>query len=90
MARRPQWILALDADEILEDRTVAERDRMLFNSPCYWWGFRLYDIGGWARPADRVAKHHRYLAQDPDGRYGWLAQYRSILDPDPYLVAWEE
>lgn len=45
---------------------------------------------GWSRPADRQAKYERYMANDPEGRFGSLAQYQSILDPTPNLVPWEE
>lgn len=45
---------------------------------------------GWAKLEDRMAKHARYKALDPDGRYGWQAQYDSILDPEPHLMAWIE
>jgi hypothetical protein len=45
---------------------------------------------GWSRPADRQAKYERYMVNDPDGRWGSLAQYKSILDERPNLIAWEE
>ncbi|HLO03266.1 MAG TPA: glycosyltransferase [Symbiobacteriaceae bacterium] len=45
---------------------------------------------GWSRPADRQAKYERYMANDPEGRWGSLAQYESILDPAPTLIPWEE
>lgn len=45
---------------------------------------------GWSRPADRQAKYERYMVNDPEGRWGSLAQYQSILDPEPNLVPWEE
>lgn len=46
---------------------------------------------GWARAEDRAAKVARYRALDPDGTQGGvLAQYASILDPDPNLEPWEE
>jgi hypothetical protein len=45
---------------------------------------------GWARAADRHRKYERYRQLDPDGRHGSLAQYASILDPQPNLVRWEE
>ncbi|OGQ79018.1 MAG: hypothetical protein A2289_22415 [Deltaproteobacteria bacterium RIFOXYA12_FULL_58_15] len=45
---------------------------------------------GWAREADRVAKYQRYMETDPEGRYGDLAQYRSILDLTPRCIPWEE
>lgn len=45
---------------------------------------------GWSRQADRQAKYERYMANDPEGRWGSLAQYKSILDPAPNLIPWEE
>jgi hypothetical protein len=45
---------------------------------------------GWSRAADRQAKYKRYLANDPEGRWGSLAQYESILDRAPNLILWEE
>jgi len=45
---------------------------------------------GWAREEDRIAKYNLYLKLDPNGTYGSLAQYMSILDPTPNLVKWEE
>lgn len=44
---------------------------------------------GWARPEDRERKFRRYMSLDPDGKHGSLAQYRSIMDPEPNLVEWE-
>ncbi|MGE5405052.1 MAG: glycosyltransferase, partial [Candidatus Saccharibacteria bacterium] len=45
---------------------------------------------GWAQPADREAKYKRYMESDPEGKYGIMEQYQSILDPEPNLVKWEE
>ncbi|HIE13203.1 MAG TPA: glycosyl transferase [Desulfotomaculum sp.] len=45
---------------------------------------------GWMRPADRLAKYYRYKELDPQGRYGVMEQYLSILDPKPNLVAWSD
>ena len=45
---------------------------------------------GWLRPQDRLAKYYRYKQLDPNGTYGNLEQYRSILDPNPNLVVWEK
>jgi glycosyltransferase involved in cell wall biosynthesis len=40
---------------------------------------------GWAREADREAKYKRYMEADPEGTSGSMAQYESILDPNPTL-----
>lgn len=45
---------------------------------------------GWANVEDRAAKYYRYMQLDPGGKYGWQAQYDSILDPNPNLVEWIE
>lgn len=45
---------------------------------------------GWATPEDRRAKLERYRRLDPEGAFGWKAQYDSILDPSPHLVDWLE
>ncbi|MBO7749054.1 glycosyltransferase family 2 protein [Paenibacillus sp. MWE-103] len=46
---------------------------------------------GWAGDeAARRAKYERYMRLDPEGKWGSLAQYASILDPNPRLVRWRE
>jgi len=45
---------------------------------------------GWANEADRIAKYYRYMQLDPGAKYGWQAQYDSILDPAPHLTEWIE
>lgn len=46
---------------------------------------------GWAGgEAERKAKFDRYMAIDPEGKWGNLAHYASILDPRPNLVRWQE
>nr|WP_207643909.1 glycosyltransferase [Desulfosporosinus acidiphilus] len=45
---------------------------------------------GWIRPQDRLAKYYRYKELDPEGTYGKLEQYQSILDPAPNLIPWEK
>lgn len=52
-------------------------------------GMRLKHYG-WAKKEDQLAKYNRYMQLDPDGRYGWQAQYDSILDPNPHLIEWKE
>lgn len=44
---------------------------------------------GWAREADRQAKYKRYIAADPEGKSGSMAQYGSILDLNPNLRRFE-
>ncbi len=45
---------------------------------------------GWATTEDRQIKYTRYKEADPDGKYGILKQYESILDPKPNLIKWRE
>jgi len=45
---------------------------------------------GWAKEEDRIAKCNRYLELDPNGIYGSMEQYMSILDPNPNLKRWIE
>ncbi|WP_260858672.1 glycosyltransferase [Fictibacillus phosphorivorans] len=44
---------------------------------------------GWAGSMDeRRKKYERYKQIDPEGKWGSLVQYESILDPNPNLVEW--
>lgn len=147
----PDWILNLDADEILEDRAAGEIRRLIDNPHFDFYMFRLYDFWddnhyredeywkahmysreflvkyipgynytwaeipqhcgrfpnnikhlmgltsairvkhfGWAREKDRIKKYKRYMELDPEGKYGIMEQYKSILDANPSLVEWEE
>ncbi len=45
---------------------------------------------GWATEADRQKKYTRYLQYDPNGKYGDLQKYHSILDPNPHVVPWND
>ncbi|WP_338553490.1 glycosyltransferase [Paenibacillus sp. KS-LC4] len=46
---------------------------------------------GWAGSAEqRLQKYERYMQLDPEGKWGSLAHYASILDPNPRLVRWAE
>lgn len=45
---------------------------------------------GWSKEVDRVQKYHRYLINDPDGLYGNMKQYLSILDKKPNLMPYSE
>lgn len=40
---------------------------------------------GWARPEDRQEKYERYMKSDPNGVYGCMEQYKSIMDVNPVL-----
>lgn len=145
----PDWILNLDADEILDEKSCAQIRSYASQKRNQYIGFRLFDmwdeqhyreddiwsahkrhkgfmfrytpffdymwkdalqhcgrfpknlsyfdllacdIGvrhmGWSREADRIEKYNRYRRLDPDGKYGSVAQYQSILDPKPTLRPW--
>jgi GT2 family glycosyltransferase len=45
---------------------------------------------GWARESDRLNKYNRYMLLDPNGKYGSIRQYVSILDRNPKLTMWNE
>ncbi|RYD03050.1 hypothetical protein N752_21810 [Desulforamulus aquiferis] len=45
---------------------------------------------GWMKQEDRQEKYNRYMTLDPEGRYGILEQYSSILDENPNLLPWLE
>ncbi|WP_256702151.1 glycosyltransferase [Paenibacillus sp. P32E] len=46
---------------------------------------------GWALPPEALRqKYERYMELDPEGKWGSLEQYRSILDDNPNLVEWQE
>lgn len=46
---------------------------------------------GWAGDWEqKLRKYHRYKTLDPEGRWGSLAQYESILDLNPVLTPWKE
>lgn len=147
----PDWIIFLDADEILEDNFKNEVKDMINNRDVDGYLFRLYDFWdnenyrddmlwcahntyrlfliryqenfiykfkntaqhcgrmpyncinlpyaisnirvkhyGWARESDRIAKYNRYMELDPNGEFGNIDQYKSILDANPNLVNWTE
>ncbi|WP_406543585.1 glycosyltransferase family 2 protein [Clostridium ljungdahlii] len=44
---------------------------------------------GWSTKELRQSKYIRYLKADPEGKYGILEQYKSILDENPRLIKWE-
>ncbi|NLI91929.1 MAG: glycosyltransferase [Peptococcaceae bacterium] len=146
----PDWILALDADEVFED-SIIQYIRQLIDQPAFdYYTFRLYDMWdedhyredtfwqahkyfrifltryqpdfhyawyetpqhcgrlpynifalegcqcyirlkhlGWSTPELREEKYKRYLELDPEGKYGNINQYQTILSPDPILKKWE-
>ena len=44
---------------------------------------------GWSTIELRQSKYIRYLEADPEGKYGNLQQYQSIMDERPRLIKWE-
>ncbi len=153
VSTEPDWLLAVDADEIYEDKAQTAMTEYINQDQFDWVGFRFYDFWGsfthyredehwnihrrhtmtlvrylpgyhyfyprmdhhlprlplsysalpghlselrvkhygWAgTEEERYQKYLRYLAIDPDGRWGNVAQYQSILDRNPNLVEWKE
>lgn len=45
---------------------------------------------GWADEESRKQKYERYMRLDPDGKYGHMEQYESILDKNPNLKPFAE
>lgn len=77
---RPDWILAIDADEVFESR-FKETVRSMINQPSIdWWGFRFYHFWNstthyrvdklWA-PQEFGPRLFRHI---PDGQYVWNSQ----------------
>ncbi len=151
VATNPDWLLILDADEILEPRATSIIPELIRRTDYAVFAFSLYDFWntthyrddewwcahksprpflvrytpdfrycwketaqhcgrmpqnvvelpsaavdlrvkhmGWASPSERARKHARYQSLDPEGRFGVKAQYDSILDSNPSLVAWQD
>lgn len=44
---------------------------------------------GWSTPELRKLKYERYMKADPEGKYGLMGQYESILDKNPTLIKME-
>lgn len=44
---------------------------------------------GWSKEEDRINKFKRYMELDPNGEFGSVEQYYSILDPNPNLEDWK-
>lgn len=44
---------------------------------------------GWATKQIREDKYKKYFKLDPEGKYGDLQQYKSILDENPKLILWK-
>lgn len=147
----PDWIMFLDADEIIEDKFKDYAKILMENTEVDGYLFRLYDFWnneeyrednfwnahsiyrlfliryqenfnymfkevaqhcgrmpynclklpyllttlrikhyGWAKEEDRISKYNRYMKLDPNGEYGDINQYKSILDENPNLIKWIE
>lgn len=70
---KPQWIIALDADEMMEDRIIQERDKLLAGDHI-WVEFRLFEFWG-------NMTHYRVDKMwNPYNRWGiYLFRYREDL-----------
>jgi hypothetical protein len=77
VATGAEWILAVDADEVFEDRMKREIDQLLGNDNVDGWAFRLYDFWGSREyyRDDRYWQAHRYhrlfLVRNPHVRPRW-------------------
>lgn len=152
-ATHPDWLLAVDADEMYEEKAKQQMRDLINQNEFDWIGFRFYDFWGgythyrddsfwnihhrhnmtlvrylpgyhyfyprfnhhcprlplsyqvlpghlsdlrvkhfgWAgSEEERYQKYLRYLSIDPNGTWGSLDHYQSILDPHPNLVEWKE
>ncbi|SDX41709.1 Glycosyl transferase family 2 [Marininema mesophilum] len=152
-SREPDWILAIDADEIFETRASKHIRNLIDQTDFDQVGFRFYDFWGsqthyrsdhlwqlhqrytpiliryfpnypciypqqnhhvprlpisylvlpshcsdfrvkhlgWSgNEEERRLKYERYIRIDPQGKWGNLEQYHSILDRNPNLLRWEE
>jgi GT2 family glycosyltransferase len=45
---------------------------------------------GWVNHKLRIKKFARYMTLDPNGKFGSLEQYKSILDKNPNLLRWTQ
>lgn len=46
MARKPNWIMAFDADEFVEDAMDKELGRLTAGEGVWWWSFRFFHFWG--------------------------------------------
>lgn len=151
LATNPDWLIFLDADDILEHRAATVIPELARQTDYSVFGFHLHDFWsethyrddelwcahkcprpfmiryspdfryvwketpqhcgrmpanvleqnsaivdlrirhmGWSTRAERERKYSRYKELDPNGQFGVQAQYDSILDPSPNLVAWQD
>jgi glycosyltransferase involved in cell wall biosynthesis len=148
IATNPDWIMFLDADDMLDDEIIRVKKWLMDNNSVDAYCFRLYDFWkdgyyrddeywsahhrytpfmiryqpyfkyrfknfrqhcgrmpknilmlpfvnlptikvkhfGWLRDDDKINKYNRYRLLDPNGKFGNLKQYDSILDKEPNLV----
>lgn len=146
----PDWILALDADEIPEKKLLDKLPELMENKAVDIYAFRVYDMWrdnfyrkdelwqpsywtlmmryqpkfkykyqkrkihcdrlpynavttlatcnyplkvqhlGWLNDEDKKKKYDRYMELDPEGKFGSLPQYKSILDKNPHLEQFKE
>lgn len=80
VATRPDWILAIDADEVLEDRAKTQIRAMINQDRFDWYAFRFYHFWGctthyridklWA-PVQYGPRLFRYM---PGAHYRWNDQ----------------
>lgn len=74
----PDWILAIDADEIFEDKAITEMRRIIEIPNVDAWSFRLYDLWGseeYYRDDNFWCAHNQYriflIKNLPNVNYVW-------------------
>lgn len=69
------------------DHHVGRFPQEVVNFSGYDTSIRIKHMG-WSSPEDRLSKFNRYMQYDPNGIWGSLPQYHSILDENPNLIEW--
>lgn len=61
----------------------------IYNLPGAISDLRIKHLG-WSNEKERIEKYDRYMKHDPEGKFGIMKQYESILDKMPNLIKWIE
>jgi Glycosyltransferases, probably involved in cell wall biogenesis len=61
----------------------------IYNLPGAISNLRIKHLG-WSNEKERIEKYDRYMKHDPEGKFGIMKQYESILDKNPNLIKWIE
>jgi glycosyltransferase involved in cell wall biosynthesis len=87
----PMAFRAMNKDKYLWNEQALHCGRFPKNigTSAYISNFKIKHMG-WSTPEDREKKYDRYIRLDPNGKYGILEQYLSILDEKPKLVKFDD